>query len=337
MQDSTAILLGEAKARGLKVEVLSDRRNFYRISKGKKFIYGKSTRLPFNSSVADKIDLDKDLTKKLLAEQDLPLAKGVLIRPHEFSLLQEKIKYLKRPLVIKPAQSDCGVMVHMRQEEWLEIKATVKQALRYELAHYGKYASGVIIEETLKGAEYRIIVIGNKVVSVLQRIPAYVIGDGVSTLAQLRRQKNLIFRQRYNNYKGQLLASPAQIIRDRISKDYLKKQHYTWKSIPEKNKRVWLRENSNISTGGEGIDYTDHICQENKLMAIKAARAIGAEMVGVDFITTDLSRSWKKTPGCGILELNCAVGIFPQHFPHQGKPRNVAGAIIDHLIALKYL
>lgn len=337
MQDSTAILLGEAKSRKLKVEILSERLNFFRLSRGKKFIYGKSTRLPFNSSVADKIDLDKGLTKMLLAEKHLPIAKGVLLRPEEINLLEEKIKHLKCPLVVKPAQSDCGILVHMRQESFSEIKASVQRAMRYELAHFNKYASGVIIEEMLYGQEYRIIVIGDKVVSVLQRIPAYVIGDGVSSLSQLRRKKNLLFRQRYTSYKGQPLSSPAQIIRDKISTDYLKKQGYVWKSIPRREERVWLRENSNISTGGEGIDCTDLICSENKALAISAARALGAEMAGVDFITKDLNKPWSRTPGCGILELNCAVGIFPQHFPHQGKARNVAGAILDHLIKLKYL
>ncbi len=337
MDVSTKILLAEARELGIKTEILDADANFSKLSRGRKFIYCKATKQPLNSCVAERLAGDKYLTRLCLTRAKLPMAKGFCLKPGELPELKKKIQKLKYPLVVKPARADCGICVTTGIDNFAELKKAVAPALQHEITKHDKFASGVIIEEMLKGDEFRIVVVGQKVVAVVQRVPAHVIGDGHSTIKELVEQTNNWLLHRYDHYKDVPLKPSAIVLRDQIATDYLKKQKLTWQSVLPKGKLVYLRKNSNTSTGGRAIDRTADICSANKKMAVQAAQAVGAQVAGVDFMTTDLNRPWFKTKGCGIVELNCTIGLSLHHFPHHGRPRNVSRAIMQELIKQKYL
>ena len=123
----------------------------------------------------------------------------------------------------------------------------------------------VLIEEFIKGTEYRFFVLNDQVLAVLLRIPANVKGDGKHTIEELVMQKNR------NPLRGRDHRTPLELIQlGELENLMLKGQGYRMDSIPQKDEIVYLRENSNVSTGGDSIDVTDQIPDDYKKIAVDA-------------------------------------------------------------------
>jgi len=180
----------------------------------------------------------------------------------------------------------------------------------------------VLIEEYIPGKDYRVLVVGDKISAVMERIPAHVVGDGINNIKQLIRKFN------QNPLVGKKYEKPLCKIKingeiERNLKKIGKKLTY----IPKSKETIKLRQNANISTGGIGRDATDEVCQKVKDLAIKATKSIGMVISGVDIIYN------KKTQKPYIIELNDTPGIDIHHYPVYGKPRMVARDIVDLLCA----
>ena len=93
---------------------------------------------------------------------------------------------------------------------------------------------------------------------------------------------------------------------------------------------MFLRKTANLSTGGTAIDVTDTVHPDNRSMAVRAVKAVGLDVGGVDFLTTDITRSYKDT-GAAICEVNAAPGFRMHVAPSEGTPRDVAGPVMDML------
>ena len=105
---------------------------------------------------------------------------------------------------------------------------------------------------------------------------------------------------------------------------------YDHDSVPPEGEVVFLRKTANLSTGGTAIDVTDVIHPDNKLMAERAIRAVGLDIGGVDFLTTDITQSYRDTGGA-ICEINAGPGMRMHIAPSEGKGRDVGGAVMDML------
>ena len=65
-------------------------------------------------------------------------------------------------------------------------------------------------------------------------------------------------------------------------------------------------------------------------MAIRTIKAIGLDIGGVDFLTKDITESYRETGG-GICEVNAGPGFRMHVAPSEGTPRDVAGPVLDML------
>ena len=101
-------------------------------------------------------------------------------------------------------------------------------------------------------------------------------------------------------------------------------------TVLPKGEIFFLRGTGNLSTGGTAIDLTDVVHPDNREMAVRAAKAIGLDVCGVDFITPDITQSYREVGG-GICEVNAAPGFRMHVAPTEGKPRDVAGPVMDML------
>ena len=129
----------------------------------------------------------------------------------------------------------------------------------------------------MKQQEYYILVINDEVVGILHRVPANVIGDGEKTITELVEVKN------QDPLRGKGYVTPLEKIRlEENAELFLKQQGKNFDYIPKKDEIIYLRENSNISTGGDSVDYTDDIPQKFKDIAVNAAKAAGAKICGMD-------------------------------------------------------
>jgi cyanophycin synthetase len=225
--------------------------------------------------------------------------------------------WMGETVVVKPEKGNQGKGVSVRLSEAQEV---------VDAFHFAKkYDDSIIVEQHIQGKDYRVLVVGDQVVAAARKIPAHVIGDGIHTILELVEDVN------QKEIRGDGHEKPLTKIKiDDVALALLKKQGYSVNSIPHKDKWIYLKENSNLSTGGEAIDCTDHIHPTNREIAIRAARAIGLNIAGIDIICEDISIPIEKGSGA-IIEINAAPGIRMHLYPSVGKPRKVADHILDAL------
>jgi D-alanine-D-alanine ligase-like ATP-grasp enzyme len=179
----------------------------------------------------------------------------------------------------------------------------------------------VMIEEELSGYVFRGTLIGGKLIAVLRREPAYVIGDGIHNIKDLIEIEN----------KNPLRQGPIfhQLHLDEEAKKELSHWGHDENTIPKQNEVITLGQKTSRAVGGGITDMTEIVHPDNKIMLEKVASVLDDPLIGVDFIMNDVSISWRDQPRCGVIECNSAPFIDLHHFPLVGKPHNVASALWD--------
>lgn len=285
--------------------------------------YGRASRfieasLPgTTSSIAVDLARNKQLTKQRLRENNIPVpAGGVAYNEDGALVIAEQIGY---PVVVKPYDSNQGKGVTANvYNEILLIKA-------FQLAR--DYSDGVMVEKYIRGRDYRVLVVGDKVSAVAERRPPCIIGDGVSTIAELVEQENLR-PDRGEGHERRL----SKIVMDAVAREFLARFELELEDIPRPGELIYLRENGNLSTGGSARECTRDIHPRNKELAIKAARVIGLEVAGIDIVTDNIARLLTPANGA-VIEVNAAPGLRMHLNPSEGNPCNVAADILDHMYA----
>ena len=94
--------------------------------------------------------------------------------------------------------------------------------------------------------------------------------------------------------------------------------------------QIYLRENSNISTGGDSLDFTDIMPKAYKRIAVKAAESAGAKICGVDMMIRDINNPYPEN-NYAVIELNFNPAIHIHTYPYRGKDRKIARKILKML------
>ncbi|MEI7580143.1 MAG: hypothetical protein WCJ58_09040 [bacterium] len=317
---STILILQEAKKLNIKIETILCTRIFKLTWKNKvRFFYYQN---PGNTSALSiYCSSNKRITRELLTQNGISVPKGYDIHPNDdLDYWKEIFESLKTPLVVKPNIGTQGKAIAVNIESFIDYATAVKNAFAYS----NDKENWVIVEEMLRMKEYRILVSQKKIIGVLNRVPANVIGDGKSNIRKLINIKNSDPR------RGDPVDHPPlfRIELDEMMKTFLLIQGLTWKSIPPKNKQIFLRGVSNISQGGDSIDYTDKIHPSVGIIALQAINSIpGLVLGGVDFMTKDITKKQTKN-SYAILEINDSPGIDMHDFPFEGKNRHAAIAFL---------
>ena len=308
---STGCIVDAAVARGIP---------FRRLTQGSMVQFGwgakqrriQAAEVDTTSAIAESIAQDKDLTKQLLHAAGVPVPLG---RPADspdeaWAVAQE----IGLPVVVKPQDGNQGKGVTVNITDRDAFNAAYETAERY---------GTVMVEKFLPGHDYRLLVVGNKLVAAARRDPPLVVGDGVHTVRQLVDQVNADPR------RGEGHATSLTKIRfDDIAIGRLQAQGLEPTSVPEKGRRVILRNNANLSTGGTATDVTDDVHPEVAARAVAAARMVGLDICGVDVVCESVLRPLEEQSG-GIVEVNAAPGLRMHLNPSFGKGRDVGQAVID--------
>lgn len=313
---STKVILSEAKLRGIKTSVYVPG-HIAKLSYKNHIEYLYHQFCSQTSAVAFESCHTKDVTKELLKKNKVSVAKGDSFSNKEKNKAITYAKTLKWPLVLKPTNGAHGDAVF----------ANIKNNIDFVAAwnNITKNYQNVIVEERFEGKEYRIFATENKLIGVINRIPANVIGDGKHTIQELVDIKNSDPRRGDRSYTKPLI----KISIDDLVIKKLKKNHLTLKYTPKINEQIFLKDTSNLSTGGDSIDFTNKIHPSIKKIAINTVRAIpGLKYAGIDLMTSDITKQQTNKTYI-IVEVNASPGLDMHHFPYEGKPRDAAGAIID--------
>lgn len=311
---STHALVKEAEARGVPWIRLNDY-SLIQLGHGRYQRRLQATITSETSHIAVELASEKDETNRILGDLGLPVPKqATVFRLRRALRAAERIGY---PVVVKPlnANHGRGVTTNIRSEQELETA--------YDKAK--EHSDGVIVETFLEGLDHRLLVVDGKLVAAAKRVPAHVVGDGRSTVEELVARVNEDPRRGVGHEKVL-----TRISLDKAAEAMLAARRMDAQSVPEEGEVIYLQPTANLSTGGTAVDVTDVIHPDNRSMAERAILALGLDVGGVDFITTDITRSYREVGG-GICECNAAPGFRMHVAPSEGEPRNVAGPVIDML------
>jgi cyanophycin synthetase len=221
------------------------------------------------------------------------------------------------PVVIKPLNANHGRGVSIN----LTDRDSVAQAFEQAREH----SRTVLVESFIQGLDHRLLVVDGVLVAASKRVPGHIVGDGKSSVTELVDEVNADPRRGIGHEKVL-----TRLEFDHQAKRHLAMKDYDGDSIPKPEEVVYLRSTANLSTGGTAVDVTDVIHPDNREMAERAARAVGLDVAGVDFLTDDISRSFHETGGA-ICEVNAAPGFRMHVAPSEGQPRDAAGPVMDML------
>lgn len=310
---SSQLMYEAAQELGIQCHVFEDNDTILMQKDGKTW-YTRGSRTSLQSSVGKSIADNKFLAKMVLNYHQLPTAKAERIAK---IIDLPKLKNLHFPIALKPIAGRYGMGVRVGITSYEE----AEQLYRTE-----GYADS-IAEEMLTGTEYRILCVDYRFVAATYRQPAHVVGDGLHNISELVEQKNA------HPWRGMGHHSPlTKILIDDMVKEYLAEQQVTVDQVPAKDQVVWLRKTANLSTGGEAWDVTDEVCEENKSLFAKIARACDLNVIGIDIMCQTLTTPITDQPKAGVIEVNASPGLRMHHFPMKGTPRAVAKTILEFVL-----
>lgn len=310
---STGAIVAAAVARGIPFRRLTEG-SLVQLGWGVKQRRIQAAEVDATSAVAESIAQDKDLTKHLLQAAGVPVPTGTPVKNIEQAW--EAAQRIGLPVVVKPQSGSQGRGVSVNLNSREEVETAFRAA----------YSDGeVLVEKYLPGSDYRLLVVGQKLVAAARRDPPFVTGDGQHTVRELVAIVNADPR------RGDGHANALTKIRfDDIAIAQLTNQGVTPETVAEKGRRILLRNNANLSTGGTATDVTDDVHPEVAARAIDAAHMIGLHVCGVDVVCESVQRPLEEQNG-GIVEVNAAPGLRMHLSPSFGKGRDIGGAVMAEL------
>ena len=272
---------------------------------GKKSYFRFNT-LDLNPVGASDIAKDKDYAAFFMQRMGYPALRGKTFfskawcaalgskRDTRAALSYAKHKY---PLVAKPNSGSHGSGVFLVHNE-----AELKRAL----AHIFEHEKVAILQRVVRGRDYRIVVLDDKVISAYERIPLNIVGDGRSSIKQLLSKRQRAFEDAGRD--SRIVFSDPRVLHK------LKQQRLSLRSVPARNEKVFLLDNANLSSGGDAVDVTTSLHPSYKKLSVRLTRDMGLRLAGVDVMAADIT---KPATNYSILEINAAPGL--DHYVKQGR------------------
>lgn len=307
-------IIKDAISQGIDYKILNEEKSVvqFNLNGHKEFVI-EGNKTDRDTYIFPIITDDKLISKQIMADYGLNVPTATLL---ESEMSQEDIeeiasKFYNRTVVVKPRNTNygTGITVFNEKASKKEILNAIKYAFRFD--------TNVLLEEYAKGMEYRFLVIDGKCISIAYRRASSIVGDGKSTINELIDIKNKELWHR---------EASSLVKKDDVVVEYLKLQGFDYNTIVPEGKRVYLRTNSNCSTGGEAVDMTDIIPTKFKKVAEKAAKAFDAKICGVDIIIEDL-----KSDKYAIVEINDNPGYAINQWPYEGKGERIGLSILELL------
>ncbi|MBI2720802.1 MAG: cyanophycin synthetase [Bacteroidetes bacterium] len=311
---STQSIVEEALERGIPYKRLNNS-SMVLFGQG---IYQKKIRATLTSSTSHmgvEIACDKNETKTILKSAYIPTPESELV--YDDLDLELAVQNVGFPVVIKPINGNHGRGITINIQTLEQAKEAFKLAK--------EISEDVLVERYLVGADFRFLLINFKLVAVAKRTPAFVIGDGKSTINQLIDETNLD-PARGDGHENML----TKIKIDKLTLDILAQKNYTLETIPPQGEEVLLKDTANISTGGTATDVTHLVHPANVFMAERISKLLNMDICGIDVMTENIEVPLTNQNG-GVIEVNACPGFRMHLSPTNGKPRNVAAHVVDML------
>ena len=311
---STGSIVEEAARRGIPY-IRLNRQSLVQLGYGVHQKRIRATIASTTSNIAVDIAGDKEETKRLLGDAEIPVPRGTVVQNEED--LQAAIDRYGYPLVIKPIDGNHGKGNTTNINSWQMAVSALENARRY--------SRNVIVERFITGVDFRILCINYKFICAALRTPASVVGDGEHNIQYLIDEVNKDPRRGYGHEKVL-----TQVSVDNDTLKMLGEKNYTLETIPPTGEIVLLKSTANLSTGGTSTDVTDEVHPVNIFMAERIAKIIGLDICGIDVMAPDLVHPITESGGA-VLEVNAAPGFRMHVEPSVGLARNAAEPVVNML------
>lgn len=311
---STQSIVNEAKKRNIPYIRINDQ-SHVQLGYGQYQRRIQATMMDSTSALGVEIADDKERSKNILRSMGIPVPIG-----HSVDDLEEAKKVAERigyPVVVKPTVGNHGRGITT------DIGDEGELGRAYDIAR--KVYREVIIEKHLQGFDYRLLVIDGKLAAAALREPAYVLGDGSSTVSELIEEVNRDPSRGFGHEKNL-----TRINIDYMTERLLKMKGLTLETVLPRGEKVFIKSTANLSAGGKAIDVTDMVHPMIRSMAERISKIIGLNVMGIDLISPTVSEPLNEDHS-GVIEINAAPGFRMHLNPSEGKPRNVAENVIDML------
>ncbi len=313
---STASIVKAAEQRGIPWLRLNDY-SLVQFGHGKFQQRIQATITSKTTHIAVEISCDKEDTHNLLKDLGLPLPRQELVYSERQAVrMARRMGY---PVVIKPLDANHGRGIT------IDVNEDNQVAEGFKYAREKGNSRGILIESMIKGFDHRMLVVNGELVAVAKRVPGHIIGDGEHSIAEL---VDIVNQDPLRGVGHEKVLTQLEL--DRQANLIIDQAGHTYETILPKDEVFYLRSTANLSTGGTAIDLTDEVHPDNKAMAVRAVMSVGLDVGGVDFLSEDITQSYKDIGG-GICEVNAAPGFRMHVAPSEGKPRDVAGKVMDML------
>lgn len=319
MELSTQLLLREAVRRGVVFDILDRDENFVRLKRDENIQYVRQATKTSLDNYASILAMEnKVVTKHILSEHGIRVPVGLDYT--DSTMATADFQYFRnKAVVIKPKSTNfgLGITIIKNNDDVRIFERAIDIAFEAD--------QSILIEEFIEGKEFRIFVMNDEVAAILQRVPANVTGDGIHSIRELVAEKNKdpLRGKGYHTPLEKIQTGEAELI-------FLKAQNKDFDTVPAENETVFLRENSNISTGGDSIDFTDDIPESYKKIAVKAAQALDVKITGLDMIIPDYTQE-AGDDNYAIIELNFNPAIHIHCHPYKGENRKLNEKLLDML------
>lgn len=254
----------------------------------------QSSLTAHTSAVGVKLARDKASMHDLLAMAGLPVTvQRVAVTAADALTAARDIGY---PVVIKPRALDGGKAV--------TTNITDDAKLKEAFSKVAQASQPALVERHVFGNEYRLLYINGRLVSIHERVPARVLGNGVDTIeALIRVENNLRAAAEQTGFSN----IPIYVGDD--THEVLAAQQLGILSVPAAGQMVRLATVPKVATGGQ-VQKVDPADFHPDILAStqKAVLLARLDIAGVDFITSAPSRSWKEAGGA-ITEINACPQI----------------------------
>ena len=273
---------------------------FYRVMSGQRMLqygqgkYGRHfilTGSECDSHTGSMLQFNKVISNLLVTRLGLPgVEHGVAQTATEATCLSNQLGY---PVVIKPVdgRQGQGVSVGVASEE--EVVVAFQQASAISHGH-------AIVERLVHGEDVRLYAFAGQFSYAVLRSPAQVMGDGMHTIVELIELEN---------HSRPTEGYPKQLKIDQNMIAVLQKQKLQLNDYVPAGQIVTLRSVANADAGGTLTVITDRVHGDNRRMAEAIARCFRLHNVGIDFVTPDISKSWRDVP-CAVIEVNAVPTIL---------------------------
>lgn len=282
------------------------------------FVYAIS---PLNQGASVYLSQHKYALNKLLKRAGFPVPKATAFNKDRWSRqpLDQLVSHLNFPLVAKP------MMASVRGKDVLCNIKNIQMLSDYLNSFFETYRYVQIEEFHTNLKEYRVLVLNNRVIGVVERIAAHIVGDGKHTIEELIALRN---EERIRLSKT-LTISPLKF--DIEHQHCLQEQGLTLQSVISEGQKIRLGYTVNTGRGGDILSLGKKIHQENAKHLCRAAKTIGLNYVGFDVLCEHINAPFK--PGKWIIiEANYCADTTLHEIPNRGLRAVVIKKILKQLI-----